>query len=208
MIRVKICGVTNLEDALTAAEAGADAIGLNFWPGTRRSVEVDTATAIAAALPAFVIRVGVFVDATLEEIERTVAAARLDVVQLHGSEPPELARAVSKRVIRAVRARTQADLEGLAVHGACALLVDAHVEGMPGGTGETANWALARGAARIAPVILAGGLDPGNVGAAIRAVRPYAVDVASGVERAVGRKDAAKVRAFVREARRAFEGLQ
>jgi len=207
VIWVKICGVTRVEDARVVAESGADAIGFNFWSQSPRYVDPPAARRIGAELPSTVTRVGVFVDASRDEIEAIAEEALLDVVQLHGSEPPDLARSLSRRVIRAVRARTPGDLDGLADYPASALLVDAFVAGEPGGTGRRADWELARAACALGPVILAGGLDPENVGSAIHAVRPYGVDVASGVEAAPGLKDATKIRAFVSRAREAAATL-
>lgn len=205
MIRVKICGVTSAADVRAVAEAGADAVGFNFWPKSKRWVEPHLAAELARGLPAFVSRVGVFVDEERDRIEEIAARVGLDVIQLHGAEPPDLARGLSRRVVRGIRARTASDLDGAEEYGASAILIDAYAADAPGGTGLRADWALAREAARRFPVILAGGLDPSNVADAVRAVRPYAVDVASGVERTPGVKDPDKIRAFVDQARAAFE---
>lgn len=205
MIRVKICGVTNAADARAVAESGADAIGFNFWPKSKRWVEPGVAAELARDLPAFVSRVGVFVDEERGRIEEIAAQVGLDVIQLHGGETPALATSLSRRVVRGIRARSEADLAGVEAYRASAVLIDAYVPDAPGGTGLRADWELARAAARRYPVILAGGLDPSNVAAAVRAVEPYAVDVASGVERAPGVKDPEKIRAFVERARAAFE---
>jgi indole-3-glycerol phosphate synthase/phosphoribosylanthranilate isomerase len=207
-VAVKVCGITTVEDGLMAAEAGADAVGLVFWPKSPRAVDLERARAIAAALPPLVLRVGVFVDATRDEIERAVEAAGLDVVQLHGDEPPESLGGLPRRALKAVRvgAGFQA-ADALRYEGrASGILLDTRspAGGPPGGTGRTFDWSAVREVReRAAWVALAGGLDAGNVGRAIAEVRPDAVDVSSGVESAPGRKDAAKVRAFIAAVRKA-----
>ncbi|MBE7499597.1 MAG: phosphoribosylanthranilate isomerase [Verrucomicrobiales bacterium] len=201
-VRVKICGVTRLEDAQAAVAAGADALGFMFYERSARRVSVGAAAAICRQLPPFVSKVGVFVDAGIETIEETVAQCGLDVVQLHGAESPAFCGRLTRPVIKAVRVRgpeTLAELEGYAT---AAWLLDAYVPGQPGGTGATFDWGLATQAVAVGrPVILAGGLTTANVAAAVRQVRPYAVDVSSGVESEPGRKDAAALRAFVEAAK-------
>jgi phosphoribosylanthranilate isomerase len=212
--RVKICGITRIDDALAAANAGADAIGLVFWPGTPRKVEFEQARAIAAALPAFVTIVGLFVDPQPAAVRAAVDAAALDVLQFHGDEPQALCASFARPYIKAVPVRQDVDLLQYAsrYRDARSLLFDAFVPGgMPGGTGRTFDWqALAtRLDAELArPLILSGGLTPHNVGAAIRALRPWAVDVSSGVETTgddgrpnKGIKDPAKIAAFIRGVR-------
>jgi indole-3-glycerol phosphate synthase / phosphoribosylanthranilate isomerase len=207
-VAVKVCGITSVEDGLMAAEAGADAVGLVFWPQSPRAVDLARARAIAAALPPLVLRVGVFVDASAEEIARAVEAAGLDVVQLHGDEPPEAMSGLPRRALKAVRvgAGFQA-ADALRYEGrAAGILLDTRVAdgGLPGGTGRTFDWKAVREVReRAAWLVLAGGLDADNVGRAIAEVRPDAVDVSSGVEAAPGRKDAAKVRAFIEAVRKA-----
>ncbi|HLW61196.1 MAG TPA: phosphoribosylanthranilate isomerase [bacterium] len=196
MVRVKICGIRGLEEALAAVDAGADAIGLNFWRPGRRYVPPEIARAIARALPPFVARVGVFVDEEPETIRAIAALCGLDALQLHGSESPEFCRQFDRPVIKGVKVRSAQSVDGLARFGAAALLLDAHVPGEMGGTGRTFDWSLAVRAKEAGPVILSGGLTPENVEEAIRAAVPYAVDVASGVE-TDGRKDPVKIRAFV-----------
>lgn len=208
MIRVKICGLTSTRDVESVADAGADAVGFNFCRSSKRWVAPGDAAALARRLPAFVTRVGVFVDSPRDEIEAIASEVGLDALQLHGDESPELARSLSRRVIRAVRVRDERDLEGVEAYGAAAVLVDAYVPGQVGGTGVRCDWELAQRAARRFPLILAGGLDCENVAAAVREVRPYAVDVASGVEEVPGRKDPRKVRAFVERARQAFADVE
>jgi phosphoribosylanthranilate isomerase len=207
MVRVKICGITNLEDALAAVEAGADALGFNFYPKSPRSIEPERARAIIERLPPFVTPVGVFVNEyDLEAIARVVTCARLAVVQLHGDEPPAFCRQVAERwrVIKAVRVASEIDPRGLADYSVHALLLDAARPGAYGGTGERFNWELARRVARVVPtLILAGGLSPENVAEAIRLVRPYAVDVCTGVEARPGKKDPERMRAFIAVAKAA-----
>jgi indole-3-glycerol phosphate synthase len=208
-VAVKICGITTVEDGLLAAREGADAIGLVFWPDSRRAVDLATARAIAEALPPFIPRVGVFVNPTATEIERAVDAVGLDVVQLHGEETPEFCRGIERRVVKAVRvgagfdARDALRFEGVAG----GLLLDTRVDEASagrGGTGRAFDWALAREVREKARyLVLAGGLTPENVGRAVASVRPDAVDVSSGVESSPGRKDPERVRAFVRAVRAA-----
>jgi phosphoribosylanthranilate isomerase len=212
--RVKICGITRIDDALAAARAGADAIGLVFWPGTPRRVEFAQARAIAAAVPAFVTIVGLFVDPRPEEVRAALDAASLDVLQFHGDEPQALCASFARPYIKAVPVRPGVDLLQYAsrYRDARGLLFDAFEPGgMPGGTGRTFDWQavatrLDGGLAQ--PLILSGGLTPENVGAAIRALRPWAVDVSSGVETRgddggphKGIKDPAKIVAFIRGVR-------
>jgi indole-3-glycerol phosphate synthase/phosphoribosylanthranilate isomerase len=208
-VAVKVCGVTSVQDALVAAEAGADAVGFVLWPGSPRTVSVERAREIAAALPPFVLRVGVFVDAPREEMERAAEAAGLDVLQLHGHEPPETLHGLSRRAIKAVPVGPGFQPEeALRYLGhAAGLLVDTRSSGagaLPGGSGRTFDWTAVREVREKAPwLMLAGGLTPENVVRALTAVRPDAVDVSSGVESSPGRKDAARVRAFVDAVRKA-----
>lgn len=198
---VKICGVTTLEDALACVEAGADALGLNFWPKSKRRCSLDAASRIVAELGARARVVAVFVDAPLLEIERVRARTGIAWAQLHGSEPRSLLEQLLPHAYKAVHPVDEDGLrEALAIPGD-ELLVDASVPGAPGGTGRTCDWSLAARLARERKVWLAGGLHPGNVADAVREVGPYGVDVASGVERSPGVKDHALVRAFVRAAR-------
>ena len=196
-VRVKVCGIRRAEDACLAAELGAAAIGLIFWPGSSRVVDVDAARGIVAALPPFVTAVGVFVNQPREEVLRVAQAVTLGAVQLHGDEPPAWYASFPHRVIKAVGVREGFDVETLAhVPASATVLLDAHDPIRRGGTGRPVDWTLAAAAARARPVILSGGLTPGNVRAAVDAVQPYAVDVASGVEAAPGIKDHAKLREF------------
>ncbi len=199
--RIKHCGITSLEDAHLAAEAGAWALGMIFWPGSPRRCLLEEAQLIGAALRRTVHLTGVFVNARMEEIDLAVQAAGLDFVQLHGDEGPvfcgEVARRTGAKVIKAVRVRSRATLQAASAYHTDFLLLDAHVEGVPGGTGQTIDWELVREARLGAPVILSGGLDAGNVAQAIAATEPFAVDVASGTEAAPGSKDPAKLQAFL-----------
>jgi phosphoribosylanthranilate isomerase len=199
-VKVKICGITRAEDAAAAARLGADAIGLNFWPSSRRHIAPAAARAIVRTLPPFTVAVGVFVDATRDEILRAAELAGIQVIQLHGDEPPELAAALPLPVVKALRVADRAALAPIASYPAAAFLLDAPTPGY-GGSGTTFDWALAAEAARGGRVILAGGLTPENVADAVRAVQPWAVDVASGVERAPGVKDEEKMARFVRAAK-------
>ena len=200
-MKVKICGITRLEDALEAARLGADALGFNFWPGSKRYVPPADARAIVRRLPPFVTAVGVFVDAPREEILRAVAASGIQVAQLHGDEPPELCASLPLPVVKALRIANAHALAALAAYEVSGFLLDAPSAGY-GGSGKTFDWSLATEAAAVVPVMLAGGLTPENVAEAIRAVRPWGVDVASGVERAPGVKDLAKLRRFIETAKK------
>lgn len=199
-MQVKICGITRSEDARAAAEAGSSAIGLNFWVGSKRRCELAVAADIVAEVGHRLRVVGVFVDASGPEIQRVQRRTGLRWVQFHGAEPASLLSAFLPHAYRAVRVFDEASLEAALGVAGTELLVDAAVPGMPGGTGQRCDW---RWAARLAArrrVWLAGGLTPENVAEAIDAVRPVGVDVASGVERSPGIKDAERVRAFVRAA--------
>jgi phosphoribosylanthranilate isomerase len=214
--RVKICGITRVEDGVAAAQAGADAIGLVFWSGTPRCVTVGQAQAIIAALPAFVSVVGLFVDAHPEAVRATLAAVPLDVLQFHGDERPEFCASFGRPYLKAVPVRPGADLLQYASRfdAAQGLLFDAFQPGgLPGGTGTTFDWAqlppqLTERTTR--RLILSGGLTPQNVAAAVRQLRPWAVDVSSGVEitdasgnARKGVKSSTKIVAFIREVRSA-----
>jgi len=201
--RVKICGITSAEDATAAVEAGADALGFVFVPGTPRLIHPEAAERIVAGLPPFITTVGVFVDQSLDEVLRIAARCNLQAVQLHGNEPEEYSRRIPLRVIKAVRVRDAESLRMLPTYPAHAFLLDAFVEGQAGGTGTPISWELAVQAKGHAPIILSGGLRPDTVGPAVRRVRPYGVDVSSGVEVSPGRKDHQKVREFIAAVRQA-----
>jgi phosphoribosylanthranilate isomerase len=200
-VLIKICGVTTPEDAAMVAAAGADAIGVNLWPGSKRHVTPDAARDILAAIPTGVLKVGVFVDAPDDEVERQIDALGLDRAQLHGDEAAASFGRLDPRLVRVVRVRDESSFEREAGWSPALWLYDAHVDGYGGG-GVLAPWSLIAARAR-RPFLLAGGLTPENVAAAIRATRPDGVDVASGVESGPRRKDAAKVVAFIAAARAA-----
>ncbi len=203
-VRVKICGVTRLEDALLAVRLGADALGFNFWPGSKRFLAPAAAREIVRRLPPLVTAVGVFVNATQDELLRAVAASGVQVAQLHGDEPPALCGALPLPVVKALRVRDAASLDALAAYDGLvgAILLDSPSPGY-GGSGAAFDWSLAAAAAAARTVILAGGLRPANVAEAVRAVRPFAVDVASGVESAPGLKDGELMRRFIEAAKEA-----
>ncbi len=200
MTRVKICGITRVEDALAAAHSGADAIGLVFYQRSPRHVGIELAAQLADALPPFVSVVGLFVNADTALVCEVLARVPVDLLQFHGDETPEYCTQFGKPYLKAIRVRAGVDLLQCAsdFRSARGLLLDAHVEGIPGGTGRAFDWTLIPKRLPL-PVILSGGLDAENVAAAIRQVRPYAVDVSSGVEASKGIKDAAKIAAFINE---------
>jgi phosphoribosylanthranilate isomerase len=201
--RVKICGITRAEDAQAVAASGADAIGFVFYAKSPRHVSAEQAARLAAALPPFVTTVGLFVDADAAFVCEVLAAVSLDVLQFHGDETPEYCAQFGRPYLKAIRVKAGVDLLQCAARfsAAQALLLDAHVEGIPGGTGTAFDWTLIPRQLPL-PVILSGGLDAENVAEAIAQVRPYAVDVSSGVEAAKGIKDAAKIAAFMNEVKK------
>ncbi|MEW5788013.1 MAG: phosphoribosylanthranilate isomerase [Pseudomonadota bacterium] len=200
MTRTKICGITRIEDGLAAARAGASAIGLVFYGPSPRNVDLARAAAIARAMPPFVTRVALFVDPEAATVAAVLEQVGPDLLQFHGHEPAEFCRAFRRPYLKAARVKPGVDLLQFASCYADAqgLLLDAWSEAAPGGTGERFDWALIPRDLPL-PVVLAGGLHAGNVGEAIRAVGPWAVDVSSGVEAAKGIKDAAKIAAFMKE---------
>ncbi len=201
--RVKICGITSERDALAAVEAGADAIGLVFYPPSPRAVDTKRALSVVRRLPPFVSVVGLFVDAAPEEIHRVMENVPIDILQFHGEESPQVCAGYGRPYIKAIAMREGVDLHRATETYAAAsgLLLDTYRQGQPGGTGALFDWD--RIPATLAPrIVLAGGLDPDNVETAVRRVRPYAVDVSGGVEREKGVKDPAKMAAFMRGVRR------
>jgi phosphoribosylanthranilate isomerase len=202
--RIKICGLREPEHARIAAESGADAVGLVFHPGSPRHLVIEEAKALVEALPPFVMTVALFVDAEASFIRGVLEAVRIDLIQFHGEETPEFCAQFGLPYLRAVRMAEGTDLVEWAhrFKGARALLLDAHVPGQPGGTGRQFDWSAIPAGLPI-PIVLSGGLDPGNVARAVREVRPYAVDVSSGVESSRGVKDPAKIVEFIRSVRRA-----
>ena len=198
--RLKICGIKRVVDAEAAVAAGAWAVGMIFWPGSPRAIAVEQATEVAAVLKRRAEIVGVFVNPTLDEVARTAEAVELTMIQLHGQEGPafcgEAARRTGCKVIKATRVRSGAEIQTLGSFHTDFHLLDSYVAGVPGGTGETFAWGLVGEHRSAVPVILSGGLTPGNVADAIQLVRPFAVDVASGVELAPGLKDPELLRRF------------
>jgi phosphoribosylanthranilate isomerase len=196
--RVKICGITNLEDALLAADLGAQALGFIFYAKSPRSIKPEAARQIIAQLPPLVLSVGVFVNEAAAVVLEVAEMVRLDWVQLHGEESPQYCRFLSRNVMKAIRVKNQDSLAQMGPYqGAVrAFLLDTHKTGQQGGTGKSFDWSLARQAREVGPIVLAGGLHPGNVTAALREAAPLAVDVASGVEASPGKKDHGKLRAF------------
>jgi len=210
MVRVKICGITNVEDALLACEFGADAIGLNFYEKSPRCVSPFTASKIIGKLPPFVAAVGIFVNWQAAAVTSLAKALALSAAQLHGDEPPKLASEIAKKVsvIKALHVGKGSALPPFSKYrGVAAFLLDAPNSGQYGGTGRTTDWNLARTAAKSHRILVAGGLTPENVVEAILAVRPYAVDVTSGVESKPGKKAPAKLRAFFDAVNRANQAL-
>ncbi|HSF29774.1 MAG TPA: phosphoribosylanthranilate isomerase [Candidatus Tectomicrobia bacterium] len=202
MVQVKICGITSLEDARAAIDAGADALGFVFYPPSPRYVTPEQAARVIQRLPPFVTTVGLFVDLALDTVNDMAARCGLDRVQLHGRETPEFCGQVSRPVIKAFHVESAESLAHLPAYRVSAYLLDAYVEGaLPGGTGASFSWELAAQAKPYGPVILAGGLTPENVQGAIARVRPYGVDVSTGVERAPGVKDHRKLQEFIARAK-------
>ena len=197
MARIKICGITHLTDALTAVEAGADALGFVFVPDTPRFVKPDQVAAIIAQLPPFITTVGIFVSKDSEKIRTIVERCRLDAIQLHADVTPEFCRNLDSRVIKAVRVKDESSLSILSDYDVNAFLLDAYVEGKMGGTGHVFDWDLALQAKNYGRIIIAGGLNPDNAAQAVRHVMPYGVDVSSGVESQPGCKDPNKIRKFI-----------
>lgn len=203
LIKVKICGITSLEDALAAIDAGADALGFVFSPDSPRHVFPEQAASIIRHLPPFVQTVGLFVNEPPETVNAIADQCGLDLVQLHGEETPGYCDNIKRRVIKAFRVKDITSLEPIQDYRVSACLLDAWSPAAHGGTGRTFNWEFAACAAQTGRIILAGGLTPDNVAEAIRRVRPYGVDVSSGVESSPGRKDPDKVREFIRKAKEA-----
>ncbi len=202
--RIKICGITRAEDALAAVEAGADAIGLVFYPPSPRALDLGQAREIAAAVPAFVTLVGLFVDADAAQVEQLAATLSLGLLQFHGEESPAYCASFGRPWIKALRCREGIDLPRACrdYAGSRGVLLDAWQEGVPGGTGKTFDWRMVPDDLPL-PVVLAGGLNAGNVGTAIAAMSPWAVDVSGGVEAAPGVKDPAEIQRFIAAVRAA-----
>ncbi|WP_246624630.1 phosphoribosylanthranilate isomerase [Oceanobacter mangrovi] len=200
--RTKICGITRPEDAIAVVNAGADALGLVFYPPSPRAVSIEQAQAVAAVVPAFVSITALFVNPTSEQVQSVLDAVRIDLIQFHGDEDDGFCQQFNRPYIKAVRVRQASDMVEACLRfpGALSLLLDSYKPGVPGGTGETFDWSLVP-ANLTKPIILAGGLTPDNVATAIRDVNPFAVDISGGVEAdgQKGIKDASKIQAFMNE---------
>ncbi len=203
MVKVKICGITNLEDALIAVEYGADALGFIFYEKSSRYITPENVQEIIKELPPFVTTVGVFVNEAIGKIREIKRTTAIDAVQLHGDETPETCKALGNKVVKVFRVNQKwSDIgEQLSRYSVSAYLLDTHREGLPGGTGEAFDWDAATEAKKYGRVILAGGLTPDNVSDAVKKVRPFAVDVASGVEERPGKKNLKKVKEFIERAK-------
>lgn len=205
MMRVKICGITTPQDALAATEAGADALGFVFYKGSPRHIFPEEAARIIAQLPPFVQAVGLFVNENPDTVNQIVRLCHLGLVQLHGDESPDYCSQIDARIMKAFRVRSLTCLDPISDYRLSGCLLDAYSPTAYGGTGQIFNWEIAREAVKRGHrIVLAGGLTPDNVAEAIRQVQPWAVDVSSGVESAPGKKDADKVRAFIRNAKEAL----
>jgi len=204
MVRVKVCGITNLEDALVAVKLGADALGFVFAASPRQVTQQQVAH-IVSQLPPFVCKVGVFVDSELGEVMENMRACDLDLVQLHGSESPDFCQELSPRVIKSFRVENESILTLLPQYKVSAYLLDSFHATLKGGTGKSFDWGIAEKATKYGTIVLSGGLNLENVRRAIQQVRPYAVDVSSGVESEPGKKDHDKLRAFIEAAKREGE---
>ncbi|MEO5355773.1 MAG: phosphoribosylanthranilate isomerase [Nitrospirae bacterium YQR-1] len=203
-LKIKICGITNLQDALLACKLGADALGFVFYEKSPRAVTIAMAREIIEQLPPFVLTVGVFVNEDMDKILRIYEQASLDVIQLHGDETPQLCNTLKrhvKRVIKAFRVRNFTDLDTLKTYEADAFLLDTYTKEVYGGSGTVFNWDIARDAREFGKIILSGGLTPQNIEEAVTWVNPYAIDVSSGVEEKKGKKDHEKMRLFIERAR-------
>ncbi len=204
MVRVKICGITNIEDALAAVDYGADALGFIFFPESPRYVSPETAREISSLLPPLVTTVGVFVNETEQKMKEVMRYSGMNVLQLHGDEAPAVC-SVWHRVIRALRVKDFTDLKPLeAWSSVSAFLLDTYSPGQFGGTGQIFNWDIALEAKRFGNIILSGGLNPDNIEKAIRRVMPHAVDVSSGIEEKKGKKDLKKMKLFIERAKGAL----
>ena len=201
-IKVKICGTTSLKDAFLAVENGADAIGFIFYKMSPRNISQKEAKEIILQLPPFIETVGVFVNETSDKINRIAEQCKLNSIQLHGEESPALCRRVKRKVIKAFRVKNADSLKSIASYDVSGFLLDSYNGGSKGGTGQVFDWNLALRVKKQGPVILAGGLNPYNVFTAIHRVKPYGVDVCSGVENSPGIKDHEKIREFIKSVRR------
>jgi len=200
--KVKICGITNIEDALAAVEYGADALGFVFYKKSPRYIEVKQAKEIISRLPPFASTVGVFVNDSFENIESITDLCSITIIQLHGDEDKDFCSNFKVNVIKSIRIKNENSIEKMKEYNVSAFLLDTYSDNMPGGTGKSFNWDLAIKAKNYGKIILAGGLTPENVREAILKVKPYAVDVSSGVESKPGKKDHKKMKRFIEEVKR------
>ena len=207
-MKVKICGITNREDALLAVDLGADALGFIFVSSSPRYIQPTIASNIIKELPPFITTVGVFVDPSEEEISSVIQQSGITSVQLHGNESPQFCTKMQITVIKAFRVDKNFQVSGLSKYEVSSFLLDTYVEGSLGGTGKTFDWKTAIEAKKIGKIILAGGLHPENIVEAIQVVQPYAVDVNSGVEQAPGRKDREKLVRLFKNIQKAQETLK
>src|SRR4030043_149414 len=201
-IKVKICGITNIDDAVAAVDFGADALGFVFFEKSPRYISHADAAAIIKKLPSFATTIGVFVNLKPHQVEKIIDLTHIDAVQLHGNEPPKMCN-ISRRVIKAIRVKSLQSLDPLDEYKdrVCAFLLDTFTPDVLGGTGQIFNWDIAIYAKQFGKIILAGGLTPDNVAEAVRRVRPYGVDVSSGVESEKGKKDQRKMKLFIERAK-------
>lgn len=197
MVRVKICGITNIDDAFRAADLGADALGFIFYNGSKRFIDPRDAHPIISSLPPFVSTVGVFVNQGPDEIRESVETSGVDTVQLHGDETPEFCAMLPYKLIKAVRVKDTVNTEEVELYPVLAILFDKHADEMYGGTGKSFDWGVLAGINISRKVILSGGLTPENVSQAIEIVKPYGVDVSTGVEDSPGKKNHIKMRKFI-----------
>jgi phosphoribosylanthranilate isomerase len=207
-MKVKICGITNREDALLAVDLGADALGFIFVSSSPRYIQPTIASNIIKELPPFITTVGVFVDSSKEEISSVIQQTGITTVQLHGNESPQFCTKMQIPVIKAFRVDKNFQVSGLSKYEVSSFLLDTYVEGSLGGTGKTFDWKTAIEAKKIGKIILAGGLHPENIVEAIQVVQPYAVDVNSGVEQTPGRKEREKLERLFRNIQKAQETLK
>ena len=204
MVKIKICGITNMEDAEAAIEYGADALGFVFYKQSPRYIKPSLAKSIISKLPAFTHSVGLFVNETKEKIIHIASYCNFQIIQLHGNESPRFCLGFREKIIKAFRITDRSNLDVVDVYKVSAILLDAFVKDKPGGTGKTFDWKLAKEAKDKAPhIILSGGLNPNNIEEAIKLVKPYGIDVSSGVEKKYGIKDHKKMKDFIKIARSA-----
>lgn len=204
-VRVKICGITNIADAFAAIEAGADALGFVFYKASPRSITPEKASEIIRKIPPLLSTVGVFVNENPVKIKKIINVTRIDVVQLHGEEPPDMCELISNRIIKAFRVKSLESLDPLINYKnkVSAFLLDTYTPDIFGGTGQIFNWDIAIDAKQFGQIILAGGLTPDNITSAVKRVRPHAVDVSSGIESEKGKKDHKKMKLFIQKAKEA-----